>query len=174
MRFPDINASQLQFFKCAGDRRGSNSNQILLWGRNTIFSQPAFALSGDWCGFLSKLLSEYQRIPQRVSIRELILSRVYMTFVVPNYRFPLGPIHQQENCSMSAVARALIITSVITVSFLSKHCSGPGCSRQPEGPHSCLATFLHSVSGEYLSTVWVSWVHTSRGHLVHFCSVVYP
>ena len=65
----------------------------------------------------------------------------------------------------------LIQTSVMTVSFLSKHSSGPGCKRQPEGPHNSLGTFLQSVSGEYFKTVRCSVVQTSLGHVVHFCSV---
>ena len=59
----------------------------------------------------------------------------------------------------------------MTVSFLSKHSSGPGCKRQPEGPHNSLGTFLQSVSGEYFKTVRCSVVQTSLGHVVHFCSV---
>ena len=65
----------------------------------------------------------------------------------------------------------LIQTSVMTVSFLSKHSSGPGCKRQPEGPHNSLGTFLQSVSGEYFKTVRCSVVQTSLGHVVHFYSV---
>ena len=38
------------------------------------------------------------------------------------------------------------------VAFLSKHSSGPASGTQPEGPHSCLGTFLHSVSGVYFLT----------------------
>merc|ERR1712042_356234 len=65
-------------------------------------------------------------------------------------------------------------TSVTTVSVLGKHSSGPGTSSQPDGPQSSLGTFLHSVSGEYFLTLFLSFLQTCLGHLVHFFSVVYP
>ena len=85
-----------------------------------------------------------------------------------------GILYYQIQKILSAYFENLInhLTSVITVSSLSKHSSGPGCKTHPEGPQRSLGTFLQSVSGVYLSTVLVSFEHTSRGHLVHFCSVV--
>merc|ERR1719309_419039 len=65
-------------------------------------------------------------------------------------------------------------TSVTTVSVLGKHSSGPGFRSQPDGPQSSLGTFLHSVSGEYFLTLFLSFLQTCLGHLVHFFSVVYP
>merc|ERR1712136_440419 len=65
-------------------------------------------------------------------------------------------------------------TSETTVSVLSKHSSGPGFRRHPEGPQSSRGTFLHSVSGLYFLTLFLSLVQTCFGHLVHFFSVVYP
>ena len=80
-----------------------------------------------------------------------------------------GDVENDDRTLLFSVT--LIQTSVMTVSFLSKHSSGPGCKRQPEGPHNSLGTFLQSVSGEYFKTVRCSVVQTSLGHVVHFCSV---
>merc|ERR1712080_79920 len=64
-------------------------------------------------------------------------------------------------------------TSWMTVSFLSKHSSSPGTWVVP-APQISRGTFLHSVSGLYFFTFSLLAWHCCTGHLVHFCSVVYP
>ena len=52
------------------------------------------------------------------------------------------------------------LTSTTMVLFLSKHSSGPASGTQPDGPQSCLGTFLHSVSGVYFFTASLRDSHT--------------
>merc|ERR1711983_618886 len=64
-------------------------------------------------------------------------------------------------------------TSWTTVCFSSKHSSSP-LTASSSGPQSSRTMGLHSVSGVYLVTRSFLAEHSLLGHLVHFCSVVYP
>ena len=61
----------------------------------------------------------------------------------------------------------MVLKVFLTVSVLSKHCSCPGSTGQPDGPQSWKGTFLQLDSGVYFLTTLVSSVHFIIGHFVH-------
>ena len=151
---------------------------------NTISWPQVFVLFWDFVLILSRLLWECLHILLLVSIGVLILLQIYMFFEVRGYKFLQEP--EKNNIFLQRISigfskykilmTALLnyITSWTTVSFLSKHSSGPGWGTHPDGPHNSLGTFLHSVWGVYFFTSFFSLVHLVTGHLEHSWVVEYP
>ena len=151
---------------------------------STISWPRVFVLFWDFVLILSRLLWECLHILLLVSIGVLIWLQIYMFFEVRGYKFLREPeknniFLQRINSRFSKdkiLMMALLnyITSWTTVSFLSKHSSGPGWGMHPDGPHNSLGTFLHSVWGVYFFTSFFSLVHLVTGHLEHSWVVEYP
>ena len=158
-------------------------NQIERLERSTISWQQAFEPFLGWFLSESKLQWEYRHILQKVWVLEPTWLRVCIVFVVPSYRFQLGPIYENVIIEYHPIDHLLILnmsicqnnhwifTSWITVSCLSKHSSPCGTATVPS-PQISRGTFLQEVCGLYFLTFDGEALHFCTGHLVHFCSVV--